>query len=44
LTTNISIIRLRKTGVVDVENPVRKAFREGKLDDIKDEDRVEELE
>ncbi|CAN8100871.1 unnamed protein product [Discula destructiva] len=35
--------RLRRTGVVDVQNPVEQAMREGRYNDIKDDDRVEEL-
>lgn len=35
--------RLRRTGVVDVQNPVEQAIREGRYNDIKDDDRVEEL-
>ena len=29
--------RLKKTGIVDVENPIAKAMREGKLEEIQDE-------
>lgn len=35
--------RLKKTGIVDIQNPVEQAIREGRFQDIKDEDRVEEL-
>ncbi|KUI58140.1 Synembryn-A [Cytospora mali] len=35
--------RLKKTGIIDVQNPVEQAMREGRFQDIKDEDRVEEL-
>ncbi|KKY29797.1 putative guanine nucleotide exchange factor synembryn [Diaporthe ampelina] len=35
--------RLKKTGIVDVQNPVEQAFREGRFQDIKDDERVEEL-
>ncbi|KAJ4394081.1 hypothetical protein N0V93_003298 [Gnomoniopsis smithogilvyi] len=35
--------RLRRTGVVDVQNPVEQAVREGRYNDIKDDERVEEL-
>lgn len=37
--------RLRRTGVVNVENPVAQAYREGRLDNdvIDGKDRVEEL-
>lgn len=38
-----SLNRLRMTGVVDVQNPVEQAMREGRFNDIKDDDRVEEL-
>lgn len=31
--------RLKKTGVVDVENPVAKAMREGKLQELSDDDK-----
>ncbi len=36
--------RLKRTGIVSVENPVERAAREGRLADIDDDDRVEELE
>lgn len=35
--------RLKRTGIANVENPVATAIREGRFQDIKDEDRVEEL-
>ncbi|PSR87170.1 guanine nucleotide exchange factor [Coniella lustricola] len=35
--------RLKKTGIIDVQNPVEQAFREGRFQDIKDDDRIEEL-
>ena len=35
--------RLKRTGVVSVENPVERMYREGRVQEIKDEDRVEEL-
>jgi len=35
--------RLKRTGIVDVENPVATAQREGRYADIPDEDRVKEL-
>ncbi|ROW07825.1 hypothetical protein VMCG_03564 [Cytospora schulzeri] len=35
--------RLKKTGIIDVQNPVEQFMREGRFQDIKDEDRVEEL-
>lgn len=35
--------RLKKTGIIDVQNPVEQYMRDGRFQDIKDEDRVEEL-
>lgn len=38
----LTICRLKKNGVIDVQNPVEKAFREGKFREL-DEDDVEEV-
>lgn len=35
--------RLKRTGIVDIQNPVEQAIREGRFQDIKDDERVEEL-
>lgn len=35
--------RLKRTGIVDVQNPVEQAIREGRFQEIKDDERVEEL-
>ncbi|KAF3764544.1 hypothetical protein M406DRAFT_340128 [Cryphonectria parasitica EP155] len=35
--------RLKKTGIIDIQNPVEQAFREGRFQDIQDDERVEEL-
>lgn len=38
-----AIFRLKKTGIIDVQNPVEAAMRQGQFRELKD-DEVEELE
>lgn len=40
---NLFYCRLKRTGIVDIQNPVEQAIREGRFQDIKDDERVEEL-